>query len=212
MFARPFFPPTMPKSKRSKVTSLTKTPLRTTKASKLALANELKSQLDQYDHVWLFDLGDMRNEALKELRVQWRGTGRFIFGRARVMAKALGESVETEHEPGLSQLAEVRALGVEGINTHCSLKRIKGSIGLFMTSWDVDETREWFDSWNKREYARLGATAERDITLPAGELIMPKLTDYIDQYRTDSHTSHRTTFWRSFPSFYGPSITSARSV
>ena len=41
-----------------------------------------------------------------------------------------------------------------------------------MTSWDVEETREWFDSWSKREYARLGATAERDVTLPAGEHIM----------------------------------------
>ena len=97
----------MPKSKRAKVTSLTKTPLRTTKESKLALGNELRAQLDTYDHVWLFDLGDIRNDALKELRAQWRGTGRFFFGRGRVMAKALGETEETEHEPGLSKIAEV---------------------------------------------------------------------------------------------------------
>jgi hypothetical protein len=100
----------MPKSKRSKVTTLSKTPLRSTKASKSALVTDLQSQIDQYDYVWLFSVGDMRNEGLKEVRGQWRGTGRFYFGKGKVMAKALGETPETEHADGLSQLAKVRNL------------------------------------------------------------------------------------------------------
>jgi mRNA turnover protein 4 len=100
----------MPKSKRSKVTTLSKTPLRSTKASKSALVTDLQSQIDQYDYVWLFSVGDMRNEGLKEVRGQWRGTGRFYFGKGKVMAKALGETPETEHADGLSQLAKVRTL------------------------------------------------------------------------------------------------------
>jgi hypothetical protein len=101
----------MPKSKRSKVTTLSKTPVRSTKASKVALVNEVQQQIDSYDHVWLFSVGDMRNEGLKELRSQWRGTGRFFLGRGKVMAKSLGETEETEYQEGLAKLARVSGGG-----------------------------------------------------------------------------------------------------
>lgn len=97
----------MPRSRRAKVTTLTKTPLRSTKASKSALVQDVQSQIDHYDHVWLFSVGDMRNEGLKEVRAQWRGTGRFYFGKGKVMAKALGETPESEYADGISQLAKV---------------------------------------------------------------------------------------------------------
>lgn len=100
----------MPRSKRSKVTTLSKTPLRSTKASKAALVKDLQGQVDKYDYIWLFSVGDMRNEGLKEVRGQWRGTGRFYFGKGKVMAKALGETPETEHADQLSMLAKVRCL------------------------------------------------------------------------------------------------------
>ncbi|GFZ45580.1 hypothetical protein JCM24511_03308 [Saitozyma sp. JCM 24511] len=147
----------MPKSKRSKVTTLSKTPVRSTKASKVALVNEVQQQIDSYDHVWLFSVGDMRNEGLKELRSQWRGTGRFFLGRGKVMAKSLGETEETEYQEGLAKLA----------------RRIKGPVGLFMTSHPVGETVEWFESYSKKEYARMGASATQDITLPEGPLLTP---------------------------------------
>lgn len=97
----------MPRSKRQKLTTLSKTAPRATKASKRALANEIRSNIDAFDHVWLFSVGDMRNEGLKQVRVQWRGTGRIFFGKGRVMAKALGDSPETEYQEGLSELAKV---------------------------------------------------------------------------------------------------------
>ncbi|OCF35482.1 mRNA turnover protein 4 [Kwoniella heveanensis BCC8398] len=147
----------MPRSRRSKITTLSKTPFRSTKASKQALVNEIRAQVDKYDHVWVFSVGDMRNEGLKEVRSQWRGTGRFFFGKGKVMAKALGETAETEYQEGLSELA----------------KRLRGQIGLFFTSHPVDETVEWFDSWTKKEYARMGARATEDITLPEGPLLTP---------------------------------------
>ena len=98
----------MPRSKRSKVTTLTKTASRTTKASKLALVQEIHNEIDKFEHVWLFSVGDMRNEGLKEVRAQWRGTGRMFFGKGRVMQKALGLSGEDEYKEGLHLLAEVR--------------------------------------------------------------------------------------------------------
>jgi hypothetical protein len=97
----------MPRSKRSKVTSLTKTASRTTKASKLALVQEIQNEIEKYDHVWLFSVGDMRNEGLKEVRSQWRGTGRMFFGKGRVMQKALGIDEANEYKEGLHLLADV---------------------------------------------------------------------------------------------------------
>ncbi|WVN85338.1 uncharacterized protein L203_100483 [Cryptococcus depauperatus CBS 7841] len=147
----------MPKSKRSKITTLSKTPTRSTKASKQALVDEIRENVDKYEHCWMFSVGDMRNEGLKELRVQWRGTGRFFFGKGKVMAKALGETSETEYQEGLYQIG----------------RRLKGQVGLFFTSHPIDETVEWFQSWHKPEYARMGARATMDVILPAGPILTP---------------------------------------
>lgn len=117
----------MPKSKRQRVTTLSKTPTRTTKASKLALVNEIRSHIDQYDHVWLFSVGDMRNEGLKDVRAQWRGTGRFFLGKTRVMAKALGVSPETEYEEGLGQLGKVCQLQ-DNSDSSVSVERLESSV------------------------------------------------------------------------------------
>ncbi|CAD6590514.1 MAG: mRNA turnover and ribosome assembly protein [Tremellales sp. Tagirdzhanova-0007] len=147
----------MPKSKRAKVTTLSKTPVRSTKASKTALVDKLRSELDRFDHVWLFSVGDMRNEGLKQVRAQWKDTGRLFFSKGKIMAKALGDSPELEYQEGLSGIASL----------------LRGPVGLFLTSHPVDDTVEWFDTWSKPEYARLGAIASRDVTLPAGPLLTP---------------------------------------
>lgn len=100
----------MPRSKRSKVTTLTKTATRTTKASKLALVQEIQNEIEKYDTIWLFSVGDMRNEGLKEVRSQWRGTARMFFGKGRVMQKALGQEEDDEYKEGTSKLSKVSLL------------------------------------------------------------------------------------------------------
>lgn len=52
----------------------------------------------------------MRNDGLQDVRKAWKGTGRLIYGKNKVVAKALGESVETEYKEGLVQMAKVRSL------------------------------------------------------------------------------------------------------
>lgn len=101
----------MPKSKRNKVTSLTKTPSRTTKSAKHALSTEIQNEIDKYDHVWLFSVGDMRNESLKEVRSQWRGTGRLFMAKGKVMQKALGEGEGGEYAEGLGEVSKVSRQG-----------------------------------------------------------------------------------------------------
>lgn len=75
---------------------------------KKKLLEAVREAIDENKYVWLFSVGDMRNEGLKEVRKQWKGTGRIVYGKNKVIAKALGETPETEHKEGLSQIAKVR--------------------------------------------------------------------------------------------------------
>ncbi|KAJ9118069.1 hypothetical protein QFC24_006341 [Naganishia onofrii] len=144
----------MPRSKRSKVVSLTKTAKKTLDHKK-KLVDSIRNSIDEYQYVWLFSVGDMRNDGLQDVRKAWKGTGRIIYGKNKVVAKALGESIETEYKEGLVQIA----------------KRLKGPVGLFLTSWEPKETVEWFEEFSRPAFARMGGIAPKTITLKAGPVL-----------------------------------------
>lgn len=56
------------------------------------------------------------------------------------------------------------------------IQRLKGPVGIFLTSHPVQDTIEWFDSWTKKEYTRMGARSTREIVLPAGEFVVQDLS------------------------------------
>lgn len=143
----------MPKSKRAKVVSLTKTEKKG-RAKKEALVQEIQENVDKWDYLWLFEVGQMRNTYLKDIRSDWKGTGRMFFGRVSVMALALGNSPEQEYKLGLNKIAT----------------RLRGQVGLFFTSWDPQETLDYFHSFQKPDFARAGSVATREVVLPAGPL------------------------------------------
>jgi mRNA turnover protein 4 len=95
----------MPRTKRSKLVSLTRTS-RKTKEDKSSLIDSLRAASDEFAYVWLFSIGNMRNNYLKEVRNLWAGS-RIFFGKNRVMAKALGESTEHELKKGLAGISQV---------------------------------------------------------------------------------------------------------
>lgn len=66
----------------------------------------MQAAVDRYDYLWLYSVKDMRNTFLKEIRNDFK-TSRFFYGKNRVMAKALGNTVEEEYKPGLSKIAKV---------------------------------------------------------------------------------------------------------
>lgn len=74
---------------------------------KKKLVEDIRACLDEYKYVWIFSVGDMRTDGLQEVRNLWKGTGRIIYGKNKVVAKALGESEETEYKTGLSEIAKV---------------------------------------------------------------------------------------------------------
>jgi mRNA turnover protein 4 len=144
----------MPRSKKSKVVSLTKVQKKG-REHKENLLQEVQQNVDQWKHIWIFSVGHMRNTALKDVRERWKGSGRIIYGRTTVMAKALGTTVEEERKPGLRHVAE----------------RLKGPVGLFFTDTPPDEVIEWFASFYKPDFARSGNIAPKDVTLPAGPIV-----------------------------------------
>ncbi|KAI0647775.1 mRNA turnover protein 4-like protein [Trametes meyenii] len=144
----------MPKSKRSKIVSLTKV-AKKTKEQKNALLQEVQENADKWQYCWLFEVGNMRNSHLKTVRRLWKDTARIFFGRGAVMAKALGTTPEEEHRPGLAKLAQ----------------QIKGQVGLFFTDSPPTEVLEWFADFQQPDFARTGNRAVRTVTLPAGPVM-----------------------------------------
>ncbi|KAJ8595253.1 hypothetical protein M405DRAFT_759460 [Rhizopogon salebrosus TDB-379] len=144
----------MPKSKRSKVVSLTKVSKKT-REHKNALLTQVQQNIEKWKYCWLFEVGAMRNTHLKTVRNLWKDSARIFFGRGAVMAKALGTTMEEEHRMGLHKLAQ----------------QIKGQVGLLLTDSEPQEVIEWFDDFRQADYARTGNIATRTIILPAGPVM-----------------------------------------
>ncbi|KAM6494244.1 Ribosomal protein L10 domain containing protein [Amanita muscaria] len=144
----------MPRSKRSKIVSLTKLSKKT-REHKHALMEEVKSNLDKWRYCWLFEVGNMRNTHLKTVRKLWKDSARIIFGRAAVMAKALGTTPEEECKQGVHQLAQ----------------NLKGQVGLLFTDSSPQEVMEWFEDFKQPDFARAGNVATKIIVLPAGPVM-----------------------------------------
>ncbi|KAJ7071411.1 ribosomal protein L10-domain-containing protein [Mycena amicta] len=144
----------MPRSKRSKLVSLTKVEKKT-REHKGALMKELQENSEKWKYCWLFQVGAMRNTHLKTVRKLWKDTARIFFGGSAVMAKALGATPEEEHRMGISKLA----------------KQIQGQVGLLFTDSEPDEVLEWFADFQQPDFARAGNVAARTVILPAGPVM-----------------------------------------
>ena len=89
--------PTMPKSKRERVVSLSavrKTPQAEVKER---LIEDVTSCADSFDRVYVVTVHNMRNSLLKEARAELGKSSRFFFGRNAVIKVALGRDEEYVH-------------------------------------------------------------------------------------------------------------------
>jgi mRNA turnover protein 4 len=127
--------------------------------------------VEKWRYLWLFQVGHMRNINIKDVRSAWKEsallpfqtkillmiqnrTGRLFFGRVRVMALAIGNTPEREYSPGLHKIS----------------KHLHGQVGLFFTSWDTQETLDYFHSVQMPDFARSGNIAPREVQVPSGPL------------------------------------------
>ncbi|KAJ7644022.1 ribosomal protein L10-domain-containing protein [Roridomyces roridus] len=144
----------MPKSKRSKLVSLTKV-AKKTKEQKGVMIKDLQENAEKWKYCWLFQVGAMRNTHLKTVRKLWKDSARIFFGRSAVMAKALGTTPEEEHRMGIHKLA----------------KQIQGQVGVLFTDTEPDEVLAWFADFQQPDFARAGNVASRTVLLPAGPVM-----------------------------------------
>eukprot|EP00299_Pterocystis_sp_00344_P007348 c2345_g1_i1.p1 GENE.c2345_g1_i1~~c2345_g1_i1.p1 ORF type:complete len:249 (-),score=59.21 c2345_g1_i1:63-809(-) len=144
--------PAMPKSKREKIVNLTKTQ-KLGRARKEALVKSIRDCFDEYEHVFVFEFGDLRTQYLKDIRMVWN-TSRFFMGRNKVMQIALGKSSAEEFQPALAKLSA----------------RLGNQRGLLFTSAKPEDVKKYFDNFQAVDYARAGHNAEISVSLPVGPL------------------------------------------
>lgn len=140
----------MPRSARNKVISLTQTEKKG-RENKERIADEIRQAMDTYDHIWVLDVENMRNQFLKEIRQAWQGS-RILFGRTKLMQKVIGHSAEDEYLENSHQLSSV----------------VKGDVGLLFTDEEPQVVRDYFESFIKKDFARSGQVSPLEFTVPEG--------------------------------------------
>ncbi|GAA6231989.1 mRNA turnover protein 4 homolog [Lates japonicus] len=142
----------MPKSKRDKKISLTKTAKKGLEL-KQKLIEELRKCVDTYRNLFIFSVENMRNNKLKDIRTAWKHS-RFFFGKNKVMMVALGKGETDEYKD----------------NLHKVCKYLRGEVGVLFTNKTKDEVQEYFSHFKEMDFARAGNQAQMDITLDEGPL------------------------------------------
>ncbi|CAM2104388.1 mRNA turnover protein 4 homolog isoform X2 [Caretta caretta] len=142
----------MPKSKRDKKISLTKTTKKGLEV-KQGLIEELRKCVDTYKHLFIFSVVNMRNNKLKDIRSAWKHS-RIFFGKNKVMMVALGRGPADEYKENLHQVS----------------KHLKGEVGLLFTNRTKEEVNEWFSQFKEVDFARAGNKATFTVSLDTGPL------------------------------------------
>ncbi|XP_040583400.1 LOW QUALITY PROTEIN: mRNA turnover protein 4 homolog [Lepeophtheirus salmonis] len=147
----------MPKSKRDKKVSLTKTDKKVGLESKRALVDKIRESLDAYTRVFIFETENARNLHLQKIRREWKedkGGSVFFMGKNRVMSLALGRSAEEEVGPGLHKISAL----------------LNGQRGLLFTNETLDDSLDYFKKNKEPDFARSGGIAPQTVVLPEGPI------------------------------------------
>ncbi|KAE8210376.1 hypothetical protein CF327_g5750 [Tilletia walkeri] len=144
----------MPKTRRNKVVSLTKT-VRKTREHKTSLIDRVRESAEKYPYIWIIRVHNSRATFMHEVRDLWKGS-KIFYGKLKVLALALGDKEESELRTGLSGIA----------------KRLHGSVGILMTESSPAEVLEWFKTHSRQDYARGGTKASETVTLAEGPVMI----------------------------------------
>ncbi|XP_044100420.1 mRNA turnover protein 4 homolog [Neovison vison] len=137
----------MPKSKRNKKVSLTKTAKKGLEL-KQNLIEEFGKCVATYKYLFLFSVANMRNSKLKDIRSAWKHS-RMFFGKNKVMMVALGRSPADEYRDNLHQVS----------------KKLRGEVGVLFTQRSKEEVNEWFTKYPEMDFAPAGNKATFTATL-----------------------------------------------
>lgn len=148
----------MPKSKRNKVTTLSKTSKKVGLEFKQSLIDKVRQGVDDYSNLFVFSVDNMRNTHLQAVRDAWKSEqkkGVFFMGKNRVMAVALGREEADEYNDDLHRVSRL----LRGSNR-----------GLMFTNEDPLKVEAFFESHREPDFARTNGTALEDVVLAEGPL------------------------------------------
>ncbi|KAH8425220.1 ribosome assembly factor MRT4 [Aspergillus melleus] len=141
----------MPRSKRARVVHESKTAKKSHKEQTRRLYANIREAVENYEHLFVFDVNNMRNTYLKDVRTEFADS-RLFFGKTKVMAVALGHNPESEAATNLHKLAP----------------HLTGAVGLLFTSRDPQSVIEYFENFRPLDFARAGTVSTRSFSLPNG--------------------------------------------
>ena len=100
----------MPKSKRDRKVTLTKTSKKGGLEFKQGLIDRIRQSVDAYSNLFVFSVDNMRNNHLQAIREGWKcenRKGTFFMCKNRVMALALGREEAEEYNDNLHKVARL---------------------------------------------------------------------------------------------------------
>jgi len=147
----------MPRSKRIRVTALTKTDKRATREHKSTFIDEVRKAVDAHEDLYLFSFENMRSNKFKEVRMHFRpnamnddAPSKIVLGKNKLLQVALGRTPEDEYSDNLRQVS----------------KRITGgSVGLLFTSRPRSDVEQYFATLAEPDFARAGFVAPQDVSV-----------------------------------------------
>ena len=142
----------MPRSKRNRILPTSKVKKNHKDLAK-RLHSSIQTALDTYAYIFVFSVTNMRNNALKSIRSELTDS-RIFMGKTKLMAHALGTTVETAYTEGVDKLAPY----------------LTGEVGLLFTNRQPAEVEDFFSVRTERDYARAGTITDEGFTIPHGEL------------------------------------------
>ncbi|XP_077216999.1 uncharacterized protein LOC143851444 [Tasmannia lanceolata] len=143
----------MPKSKRNKAVTLSKTKKKG-REHKESIMNSVRQALEDYCSVYVFSFKNMRNLKFKEFRERLKSSSRFFLGSNKVMQISLGRSVADEVKPGIHKVS----------------KLLCGDAGLCFTNLPKEEVQRLFEEYEEHDFARTGSIATETVELQEGPL------------------------------------------
>eukprot|EP01018_Ginkgo_biloba_P000217 Gb_22003 [translate_table: standard] len=143
----------MPKSKRNKVVTLSKTK-RKGREHKELIVNAVRQALEDYISVYVFSFENMRNMKFKDLRERLKASSRFFLGSNKVLQIALGRTAADEVKDDIHKASEM----------------LHGDCGLFFTNLPKEEVMRIFEAFEEHDFARTGTLATETIELKEGPL------------------------------------------
>ena len=148
----------MPRSKRSRPVTLAAVAKKPAKASAAKTIDALHEHLPSAQYVYVLTLRNPRNAHLTHLRARLPPSTKLLFGRAKVLAHALGGGKSHAAEP---------ARGTAGLARYLKNER-GGPVGILFADAGPAVVREMFDEFRPAEFAGAGQRAPRGFVLPAG--------------------------------------------